>query len=458
MRYVGNPISIREGTEGREISGDRVFFTFASGRLAYDCVTCQATCCRGHGYNVNSTDELRRQIENAPGLALFVDSPLNVQDARLYHVGNCPPSCFFLTEGNLCRIHQEHGYQAKPETCRLFPFNDLLLFGSYLVVRPHASLCPLQILPADVKSTLSDHDQLLETMSLKGIATPVARANGPAGLADALVTREEHILDLSEVHLRDGDYLAFAAAQLDTGAAPLDCEVDWNWEIRRFANELRELLTIPPAPVDPSPVARVIIAMTPYLRSCLLLGGSSTDVSGPRHLPASRIPQALLVLSLIAESARSIGMREITFQTVIKLFNDFLPMICLLAHLDEILIWQHRAPIPIPTWNNREFLSGYISIGKALLASSQRANPTGFGDVLRMHSRFGGVDRFVFLKEIARQLFGRVTTVEEAVAWNGRRRIRDRVESAVHRAALAHLGEKMLGVVYTRVAASKGKK
>jgi hypothetical protein len=31
---------------------------------------------------------------------------------------NCPPACFFLDNDGLCGIQVEHGYDAKPETCR----------------------------------------------------------------------------------------------------------------------------------------------------------------------------------------------------------------------------------------------------------------------------------------------------------------------------------------------------
>jgi hypothetical protein len=69
-----NPARIALGERDREtfIEPEDVYFSFASGRLAYDCVSCNAKCCRGFGYLVTGSKEVALQIEMRRQLPLFV--------------------------------------------------------------------------------------------------------------------------------------------------------------------------------------------------------------------------------------------------------------------------------------------------------------------------------------------------------------------------------------------------
>lgn len=104
-----------------DISTENVFFTFPSGSLAYDCASCGSTYCRGHGFSMNRDKELPVLLGRDSSLQLFITD--GDGDAAGTHstVRNCPPGCFVLENDGLCEIQLEHGYAAKPETCRLFP-------------------------------------------------------------------------------------------------------------------------------------------------------------------------------------------------------------------------------------------------------------------------------------------------------------------------------------------------
>src|SRR5262245_61572420 len=89
---------------------------------------CQATgtCCKE--YLVTVSDEERQRIESQGwdpekdlgGLPPFKRSGLIF---RRYHLNHREDgSCVFLSEEGRCRIHEKHGYEAKPLPCRLFPF------------------------------------------------------------------------------------------------------------------------------------------------------------------------------------------------------------------------------------------------------------------------------------------------------------------------------------------------
>lgn len=48
--------------------------------------------------------------------------PAFVEDERGYHMNMPEGHCVFLAERNLCGIHKEMGYEAKPEVCKIFPY------------------------------------------------------------------------------------------------------------------------------------------------------------------------------------------------------------------------------------------------------------------------------------------------------------------------------------------------
>lgn len=131
-------------TRGGNYSSERLYFAFRSDGFSYDCVSCKAHCCRGHGYSLSTGQELDTQLRLRPSLRMFLSS----NDAGTsYHVSNCAPACFFLTHDNTCSVQVTSGYQAKPETCRLFPFNHFRRVGDFLIILPHVSLCPLKVSP-----------------------------------------------------------------------------------------------------------------------------------------------------------------------------------------------------------------------------------------------------------------------------------------------------------------------
>lgn len=98
-------------------------------RLTYDCVRCNATCCRGHGFSLDASSQERDRVYERANLHIFSQVRHGNLSSRHDTITNCPPACFFLTEDGLCGIQLEHGYDQKPETCRLFPFNQFHIVG-----------------------------------------------------------------------------------------------------------------------------------------------------------------------------------------------------------------------------------------------------------------------------------------------------------------------------------------
>src|SRR5262249_59482007 len=91
----------------------------------WDChVT--GTCC--HEYRVTVSDDERTRIEprgwppdERGGRPPFARA--GPPWARSYQLNHAPDgACVFLSPDGRCRIHERHGYEAKPLPCRLFPF------------------------------------------------------------------------------------------------------------------------------------------------------------------------------------------------------------------------------------------------------------------------------------------------------------------------------------------------
>jgi hypothetical protein len=133
MTEMSGSLSVQRGRDLVDIAVANVLFAFADGRWSYDCVACGAQCCRGHGYALNGARELEAQLSASTALHLFVSAD-KAGLFQAYQVRNLPPACFMLTKDGRCATHVTHGFAAKPETCRLFPFNQFGLLGDYLIV------------------------------------------------------------------------------------------------------------------------------------------------------------------------------------------------------------------------------------------------------------------------------------------------------------------------------------
>jgi lysine-N-methylase len=128
---------------------------------------CQATgsCCKE--YQVNLTAEERQRI-TAQGWDRVKDlggyAPFRRRGwlRRRFSLNHRPEgSCVFLSPQGRCRIHEQHGYDAKPLACRLFPF-VLVPVADHWRVSLHFS-CPSAA--ASVGRPLAEHGGLLDDLA-----------------------------------------------------------------------------------------------------------------------------------------------------------------------------------------------------------------------------------------------------------------------------------------------------
>jgi Fe-S-cluster containining protein len=402
------------------VPADRVYFAFASGRFDYDCRSCGAQCCRGHGYELQVGPELQAHLATAPAVRFFLDR-CDAEAERHYHVRNCAPGCFFLTDEGECGIQLTHGYDAKPETCRLFPFNQLARVGEYLIVSPHTGLCPLQARPAGHESVRSAHAALLQMLTRGTVNLDVPQASPLLGDPAKLITLERRIVELSERHLDDGDYAEFAAAQLSATAdafGPIQAASQDASHPRdslvRFTRTLYEVLGADPPKrgAQDRALVRTLVVTTPALRAQLVFRRRGKTTNAESHIGLHHIPTALLALEAMARIARHAGMRSVTYQTLMKLFMEYHPLIATLAHLDTVMAWRPAATIDLSFPGDKTWRMRYVTVARALLPRAQRETRAPLAQVLCAHMPSEGLARVTFLKRLAQRLVGRVVPFE----------------------------------------------
>jgi hypothetical protein len=195
-----------------------------------------------------------------------------------------------------------------------------------------------------------------------------------------------------------------------------------------------------------SSVERVVIALTPYVRSQLMF--RSIEKHGQRQLwPVSNpvlVPYAVAALYILARIACATGMAQVTFQTLSKLLNDHLSLISLLAHIDETVRLRPAATLDLRTPSKvAPYQRQYLRVARALLPGRQRRSGLSLATILREHNTFEGHDRILFLKFIARRLYG-------CIEIEGAERPQERgrpLRAALQRMALSALNDPALRAI-----------
>ena len=114
------------------LAGRPIFFPFPSGALSYECVGCDAPCCKGQPIGIGRSRELVTIQQAQPRATLFAVP--GFQGGPLLALTPPPEKCWFYDRNGRCRIEHVVGRDAKPTGCRLFPFSRLFSVGEALAV------------------------------------------------------------------------------------------------------------------------------------------------------------------------------------------------------------------------------------------------------------------------------------------------------------------------------------
>jgi Fe-S-cluster containining protein len=169
------------------------YFTWPDGRFRYECRGCSA-CCKGHGIGIDvKAGQLVQLVAKRPELAAFVRRRGDAITAF-----NPRDRCWFLADDGLCRIEVEDGREAKPASCRLFPFNRVFHVGATMVVDFNSVICPLAVVG---DGGVTHAEVLAEIATIQDAAIVGTSLPGD----DALIAREQAVASAM-----------FAATTLDT--------------------------------------------------------------------------------------------------------------------------------------------------------------------------------------------------------------------------------------------------
>ncbi|MBF0275873.1 MAG: YkgJ family cysteine cluster protein, partial [Nitrospinae bacterium] len=97
----------------------------------FECIDCEGDCCR-HGYRVLITKKSMEELLQLDAVKRVLEkeqcSFLNDHIKKEYYFlpildKEGERQCAFLDDDFLCLIHKEHGFDAKPDVCKAYPFN-----------------------------------------------------------------------------------------------------------------------------------------------------------------------------------------------------------------------------------------------------------------------------------------------------------------------------------------------
>lgn len=437
------PLRIRAARGIVEVPRSRLYMAFADGRFAYDCPSCGALCCKGRGYSSDVDRELPAQLTARPELALFLRRG---NSRRSVLTLNCAPQCFFLTPDARCGLHVSHGSDAKPETCRLFPFNNLRLCGDYLVVMPHPGLCPLTVVASGLRSSCSQHDALYAEFSRFGVTVSANEADLVMGPSDDAVAHERTCLAEIERTLDTGDVDALLAElwRMDIGRA------SGKQPSTQAEGGPRSAITAYSYLLGPRPelgrreaeFARTFLSVVPSLRARLVFVVRS-DAWTPPLIDRAAVGAYCAATYEVVLRAAAAGVAPVTYQTVMQLSKSFSAVLWLLSVVDRPmrLCSTARVPLDLPGGYLGKL---YVQIIKQLLASNV-ALP--LIDLLAPIGRLEGRQRVRALTFIAERLAGRLVAADSAPAHEGS-------SDSAFRIRLERAGFRTLGVSALRLMSS----
>jgi hypothetical protein len=422
----------------------KVHFAFPSGSLTFDCVSCGSQCCRGHGFVLGSTEEPSSSLLNGAALRFFVGPSQKSRGASL--VRNCPPACFFLSPSGLCRIHADEGFDRKPETCRLFPFNSFIVVGETLLVLPHPTLCPLQASLRSQPSALSDHDRLFDVMSGQTLSTsfqgsapsqdflPLERA--VQILAAATLAGEEDHSQFFTAHGQLNSTFLSNSDQPEPSASMYD----------RLGSMAAEILGTWPSigSLSDPLLSRLLVASTPSIRARLLFSPTS-DKSGPAafRVPLDILPEFVYLLHKVMALARDAGMGTINYQTVSRLAADHGALLAFMSYLDRRVAICRSRPIDLRPFGSNEDYSRFLTLVRTLHRVSTDSAVV-LGEVICQVLRGRRDGRVQWLSSVATRLAARLEPLPRRTKWRFGRLA---LGAAVQRLMVGTLDDKLVSVL-----------
>jgi hypothetical protein len=265
----------------------------------------------------------------------------------------------------------------------------------------------------------SSYHHLIEEMALAGITSRIPVAKPVERDLGALMEVEREIVRSSVRSLLNPDYIDFAAEQLSATqqvfGGPTPDRARARQDLLRYRAMLFRVLGLSEGvtSIDSETLARVMVATTPYLRSILAFPAERSGAF-VNHLTLECIPRLMVALHTMMALALDAGMTEITFQSVSAVFGRDRRLLGLLALLDRGVSWHSDIAAPLEFPGDSETRARYLRILRRLVRGGRAADGAALGEILCEHLPDEGLDRVVFLRNLADRVANRLAGVTQA--------------------------------------------
>jgi hypothetical protein len=357
--------------------------------------------------------EIEAQLALRPAVQFFLD-PCGRPANRHYHARNCAPACFFLSDDGLCRIQTERGFDAKPETCRLFPFNRIFRVGSFLLVMPHQNLCPLEVVTEQGGSDASDHELILAELQRTDVSSHITEGLPSTTDVAAVVEMERRLIQSSRAFFAEADFFGFVAAQIaDRTDNVSGASATLRAVVTDYIRSIECCLGVDGTSVsmDDASFRRTLIAISPVVRAHWLFP-EARSASAIEAVTSDRAPFLLLALFVLGRLAMAAGMSTVTYQSLMRIVTDNAQLISLLGGLNVATTLRTDTLIDVSPLGNRPTQVQFVEVLRALRNNRDRSSEATLGEILGRHSGPEGLDRVVFLKLVAQRLAGKLQTIQ----------------------------------------------
>jgi hypothetical protein len=148
----------------------------------------------------------------------------------------------------------------------------------------------------------------------------------------------------------------------------------------------------------------------------------------PRAWREAVLPRALVSLNALASIACKVGLSEITYQSLSRIWTDYREVLLGLSYCRSVVVIRPDVPVRYVAECHNLTDRVYANVVKDLLVRRQLRRGKRFGDVLCEHLDGSGELRIFILKEILVRLFGRLAPIDElggAVPRRGPKRVID---------------------------------
>jgi hypothetical protein len=273
-------------------------------------------------------------------------------DARFAQVADVTDGCWMLEPDGRCAIENTHGYDAKPHTCRLFPFNRIFRVGAERVVDFNSKICPLEDV-ADARNGQSWAD-LTRQIEAEGPGFFGRGEIPPPPGAEELdwLAHEAFLRDSIDAMLAQADYTVFAALQEESALALLRGEKFEPSRVRARAEMLGKLLQKwrehhgVAGDAGLSEAAQRASRQAALLTCSWRLSVLLREEAGPYAAEIQLLPKRLLATAHLLELEHLGRRTRPGLRAATETFQNAAPLIALLAFFPRKV--QLREPLQLP--------------------------------------------------------------------------------------------------------------